>query len=330
MKALFICPRFFGYENEISEALHRAGYDVTYFDEKPYNNFFFKVLLRVWKNNFLVKKIINNYFAKLLNSAPEKVDIIIVLKGESLTENIVKSIRAKYKKTKMVFYAWDSIVNYPQVQDYLYLFDKKYTFDDRDINKFKNLEHLPLFFSPEFSKVNVQESHARVSPKKRIAFLGSVHSDRYVLLGKIYQKYKHTFELDFVLYFPSIVMLLGFIATNIKNVFRYKLYSFTIHSRSKKEVVCLFKNADAILDIQHPGQSGLTMRTLECLPLQIKMITTNIEIKNYEFYNECNYFFLDRNELTLSSEFFAKEFQPTDPNVINKYSVDYWVKTLCN
>ncbi|MGY2799773.1 hypothetical protein ACVWV0_003949 [Ewingella americana] len=332
MKVLFICPKFFGYEKEISDALKRKGHEVTYIDEKPSNNVFYKILLRLRKDSLYIRRSVDSYFKSVLQNSPEDVDMILILKGESLTESIVKNLRKKYSKAKIVFYAWDSIVNYPQVQNYLYLCDFKFTFDDRDIKNFDGMNHLPLFFSPAFMDSKIQYNcQGDFSHKKnKVAFLGSVHSDRYALLGRFYQLHRKTLDCDFVLYFPSAVVLCGFIFRNFKNILKYKLLSFSLRPRSKREIADFFLSADAVLDIQHPGQSGLTMRTLECIPLQRKMITTNPEIKNYDFYNESNYFILDRNSLLMDYSFFRKTFSPTDENIINKYSVDHWVSVLCS
>ena len=45
------------------------------------------------------------------------------------------------------------------------------------------------------------------------------------------------------------------------------------------DIVSLYKESEVILDINHPGQNGLTMRTFEALGAGKKLITTNTEIK---------------------------------------------------
>jgi len=328
MKVLFICPRFFGYEKNITDALLRQGHEVTYYDEKPYNNVIFKIVLRLWKNSLFVRKIIDKYFTKILKESPSDIDVVIVLKGESLTDNIVAKIRNKYSEAKFVFYAWDSIINYPHVHKYLYQFDKVFTFDSHDALTHDNMELLPLFFSPEFTMAASVFDNINKN-KKKISFLGTVHSDRYELLGEIYKKYKNEYDLNFILYFPSVIVLLGFLSANIKNIIKYKLYTFSLRSRSKTEMANLFLSSNAVLDIQHPGQSGLTMRTLECMPLQRKMITTNTEIKKYPFYSPQNYMVLNRQKLEIDPDFLDTIYDPLEIEIIDRYSVDTWVRILC-
>lgn len=330
MKVLFICPRFFNYENEITDALKRNGATVDYFDEKPFNNVFFKVILRLWKNSRLVQWTINKHFNSILTHTPDDYNYVFVLKGESLTEKILLKLKKKYAKAKFVYYAWDSVRNYSHIQQYLYLFDKVYTFDDLDAKSRASMIHLPLFYSPDFSNSVTELQSADKKSKVKIAFLGSVHSDRYQLLGEIYSKYKEKYHLDFVLYFPSLVMLVGFVFRNLHNIKKYKLYSFTLRSKSKKQIAEFFRGADAILDIQHPGQTGLTMRTIECLPLERKMITTNSSVSCYAFYSPDNFFFLDRKTKFIDDDFFNVPFKKMDRAIIEKYSIDSWVKTICS
>lgn len=328
MKVLFLCPRFFNYENEISDALRRSGATVDYFDEKPFNNVFFKIILRLWKDNNYLKHISDSYFEKVLSRADDNYDYVIVLKGESLDRKNLLKFKEKYKSAKFIYYAWDSIKNYPHIQKYLNLFDRVFTFDDSDAREYDFMNHLPLFYSPDF--VNQTAKSSLINRKPTIAFLGTVHSDRYKLLGEIYKKHKHDYNLKFVLFFPSIIVLLGFIFTNIKDILKFKLYHFTLRSRNKQEIAAFFSDADAVIDIQHPRQTGLTMRTIECLPLKRKFITTNSRVKDYDFYSVDNFYFIDRKDIKIDSSFFSSPFDDSHSDVVSRYSVDSWVRTLCS
>ncbi|XUV83313.1 hypothetical protein ACREYP_07790 [Enterobacter sp. TMH.L2] len=328
MNVLFLSPRFFNYESEISDALRRAGAVVDYFDEKPFNNVFFKIILRLWKNSDFIRRISDSYFDKILSQANKQYDYVIVLKGESLDKKNLHKFKDKYKNAKFIYYAWDSIRNYPHIQKYLGLFDRVFTFDDNDAKTYDHMTHLPLFFSPDF--YSKKPRSLPLGEKPIIAFLGTVHSDRYKLLGELYLKQKNDYKLKFVLFFPSIVVLFGFIAANIKDIMKYRLYNFTLRSRSKTQIAEFFSDADAVLDIQHPKQSGLTMRTIECLPLKRKFITTNTHVKDYDFYSANNFYFINRVDVKIESSFFSTPYNDEHAAVIDQYSVDSWVRTLCS
>lgn len=325
MNTLLICPKFFGYQDDISQALISKNHKVTYIDEKPYNNNFFKILVRLFGKSTFVRRIIRKHILTSLEKINGTLDYVIVVKGESLSLENVIFLKEKYPKATFLFYAWDSIKNYPHVLEYLPLFNRCYTFDNNDIQQFPFLKHLPLFYSKEYG---IKHSINPQTIKPRIVFAGTVHSDRYELLGKIYKKYHHVYDFNFFLYFPSKILFLKFLKNNIINIMKYKILGFSLCSKTKSQVADYFLNATAIIDIQHPMQHGLTMRTIEVLPLNRKLITTNREIKNYDFYRHENVLIIDRDEPILTEEFLFTSFQEIDPDIIHRYSVDGWVTKI--
>ena len=65
----------------------------------------------------------------------------------------------------------------------------------------------------------------------------------------------------------------------------------------------IIKNFKTIIDIERPLQKGLTMRTIEMLGKNKKIITTN------------NIFIIDRNNPIIDEIFLNKEYQEIDKNI---------------
>jgi len=65
----------------------------------------------------------------------------------------------------------------------------------------------------------------------------------------------------------------------------------------------IIKNFKTIIDIERPLQKGLTMRTIEMLGTNKKIITTN------------NIFIIDRNNPIIDEIFLKKEYQEIDKNI---------------
>jgi hypothetical protein len=84
----------------------------------------------------------------------------------------------------------------------------------------------------------------------------------------------------------------------------------------------------AIIDIEHPKQKGLTIRTFEVLGKEIKLITTNKNIIEYDFYNEANISVIDRNNPVIDDNFLNKPYQPLSPKLYYKYSIDGWLEDI--
>lgn len=70
------------------------------------------------------------------------------------------------------------------------------------------------------------------------------------------------------------------------------------------------------------------MRTIEMLGGKKKLLTTNIEIMKYDFYNTDNILLLDRNNPKINVDFFGKEYKNLTDDIYKKYSINQWLKTI--
>lgn len=84
----------------------------------------------------------------------------------------------------------------------------------------------------------------------------------------------------------------------------------------------------AILDIAQQGQLGYSMRVMESIFLDKKLITTNKHVKNSIFYNENNILIIDFNDISSKEiiDFLKKEFIPYNKKVKKYYSIEAWIK----
>jgi hypothetical protein len=82
--------------------------------------------------------------------------------------------------------------------------------------------------------------------------------------------------------------------------------------------------------MQHSKQTGLTMRTIETLGAKRKMITTNVNIKKYDFYNSNNILVMDEHNLDEIEQFISHEYEPLNDDVYKKYSLHSWLETIIN
>jgi hypothetical protein len=90
----------------------------------------------------------------------------------------------------------------------------------------------------------------------------------------------------------------------------------------------LYANSKVVLDINHPNQKGLTMRTFETIGAQRKLITTNEDIKRYSFYNPNNILVINRKNPELNESFFYSDYEPIEDSIYNKSSIKGWLECL--
>ena len=97
---------------------------------------------------------------------------------------------------------------------------------------------------------------------------------------------------------------------------------------SHDEIAALMKSSKAVLDINHPKQTGLTIRTLETLGANRKLITTNKEIVKYDLYDPVNILVIDRVNPFIDADFLKREMNQVPDAVLYKYSLEGWIKEI--
>ena len=130
-------------------------------------------------------------------------------------------------------------------------------------------------------------------------------------------------------YFYSPSKILFFFQKLLKKDFRnIDKKDISYVSLNKKDVVDIVRKSKSIIDIHHPRQSGLTMRTMEIFGAKRKLFTTNIDVKNYDFYDENNIYCFDRNNPNIEIKFLNKDNTKIDDSIYKKYSLTQWIKHI--
>ena len=110
------------------------------------------------------------------------------------------------------------------------------------------------------------------------------------------------------------------IQTNFKIIENEKDYV------SYDEYLKMIAESKCILDYNQEGQVGLSLRPMEALFLERKLITNNTDIKNYDFYNHDNVFILGEDNINEIKEFINKPYRKVNQDIINYYDFEQWLK----
>ena len=81
-----------------------------------------------------------------------------------------------------------------------------------------------------------------------------------------------------------------------------------------------------VLEINIDSQVGLTLRTMESLFFEKKLITNNKALKDYDFYRKNNIYILDNKEENSIIEFLDSSYSQVDKDIVKKYSYERWIK----
>ena len=318
-KILFFAPSFFNYERMIADKMREMGAEVDLYDVRSISSARDRAIIKI-SPSFFKRKTIQYYENIIQTNKNKKYDYILIIKCDMTPASILKKFKNVYPEAKLCLYLYDSVRNVPGITKKFKYFDKLHSFDLNDCEKYSELLFRPLFFGDQFRKLNPISEY-----KYNICFIGTIHSDRYAVIKQV-QKIALDRGLNcyWFLYLQSRFIYKFYKLT--KNEFRKADESiFSFDKMSAKEIADVVDNSRVVLDIQHPKQTGLTMRTIEMIGMNKKLITTNNNIVNYDFYNPNNIAIVDRNSVVIPEDFFKSEYEPLPNDIYESYSLKSWI-----
>ncbi len=321
-KILFFAPKFFGYEKIITRKLSAMGAAVDYFDERPGNSFLSKAALRVHSGT--ISATIEKHYKKIIRTVKTNIyDFVLVVNAEAITPEIVQQLRRHFAGAKFILYMWDSVRNKNNVLHLYKYFDQTFSFDRRDAESISDIKFRPLFFCDEYAQAPVSKTLYDLS------FTGTAHGDRFGIINKI-KLQSHAAGLNFYtfLYLNSPILYSYKKITDKQFRAMAGIKDFAFSPMQTAEILKIFSASQVILDIQHPHQMGLTMRTFEALGMDKKIITTNTDIVNYNFYQPENISIINRENPLLDKSFFTKPYRQVPDEIKSRYSLETWLHEI--
>lgn len=322
-KLLLIMPKFFDYPQVISEELNRLNYEVDFFDDRPSAKGFIKAIIRMNKN--LIGGYIRKYFNHMMETIQnKKYDVVFLISGQSLSfsEEMIQQIKTSQPQAYFVLYQWDSLKNFPYILKMHRFFDKHFSFDREDCKQYPELEFLPLFYSRKFEVIGKRQVQGS---KYDFCFVGTAHPKKYKFIKMMSEQLRDVYPKQFVyFFFPSQIV---YYYRKLRNPEFKKAIKSEFHFTpiKGKEMDDLIADSRCILDSPQDGQLGLTIRVLEALGAKKKLITTNEDIVNYDFYREENVY-VYRGSFNFNSVFFKSDFVELDTEVYEKYALRNWLR----
>lgn len=308
-KILFICPSYFSYYSTIARSLTRIGYDINVFSYNTSNTIHL-LFSKFGYESYFTKK----YFKKISKTIFKfKPDILFVIKGECLSPSLWQKLLTQANFKSKFLYQWDSLRNF----DYLPIckfFDKVYSFDRKDCAEHDKISYLPLFYDNE---TNLDDPISI-----DLLFVGIWHSDRIKVLTMIkHQAEEQKLKTYFKIYCPFWTWIL----LRLKQ--RHEVYSHlvTFCRISPKQMKRLYSKSKCVVDIAHPSQTGLTMRTIESIGANKKIITTNQNISKENFYIPDNIQIIDRNDPHIDFSFLDRYVDYPERDTLY---IDNWTRSI--
>lgn len=312
-KILFIAPDYYGFNEIVFDGLKKysgckvthinatAKYQYKNWQEKVYNfflkTFFRKNIKNLKKGEHIRNIILNDWY-----------DILVVNAPYILSDDNLKLALGRAKHSKVVF--WDSMEKIPMQKDYIHLFDECFSFDREDCKQYHCQEITNFYF------IEKNESHFNFD----ISYLATYDHriQETICIFDYFQK--HNIHAKGKIFTYPSHPITEKIPHNIEVI--HKIIPFA-------ESHQYYQDSKAILDIAHSHQKGLSFRPFEAMGMGKKLITTNTDIVNYDFYNPNNIFVIqDINNIDIPSSFFETNYQEVAPEIKEKYHLKNWIKKI--
>jgi len=318
MKIVVVSLDNWGYNNYIVKELETyEGIEVHHIDfnlfRYQYPTIFHRVL------NFFLKTIFGfnikrNHLDNVIIERIEKLgyqDKILIIKADFLS---IKTIRKlKENTSELISFYNDNIKRCPRIKKVHKYFDTNYSFERKDAEKY-GFNFIANYIYQEYLDEKPQKYKVSKFEVFNISSLGKrniIIENIALALDAIHVKYK--------------IILAGNKEYRPKGNITHFLEKINI-----QEVNQYIAQSSTLLDVQRKDQFGLTFRVMDSLAYQKKLISTNADIVNYDFYNPDNILYVNPENVKIPPSFFEKKYKKIPAAILEKYTLKFWVKEVFN
>lgn len=326
-RILFFGVSFFSYELEMKKELEHQGAVVDYYNERSVTSSIGRAMIKIHPYIFYLKT--RRYYDRILMKYKnQNIDYVFFWSTDMIFPSIIKKIKELLPNSKIINYQSDSIIGKKYIVKTLKYFDRTITYDRIDYlclkEKLNCVQFRPLFFLEDYQQNKVNGNKLEY----KISFIGTIHSDRFAIIKSVEKiAMKENYKIFIYKYLQSRFIYYFYRFTN--GSFKgSSLNDFDFDKISPKRISKIYGDSFAILDMQFPKNNGLTMRTIETLASKKKLITTNKDIKNYDFYNPDNILIIDRKNPVIDKNFFVNDFIEIEEKIMDKYRLSSWIKDI--
>ena len=314
MRITLISLDNWGLNKHIASTLEKQGHIVKHIDFNTFKYKYPTVLHKAY--NFILKalnkpNLKHQHFGKeILNRLEENKeiqDVILTIKGDFIYPKSILEFK-KYTKKSIGFFN-DNIYRCPKIKRVLHCFDDVFSFEKDDCAKFN------LKFAPNWIYNNDVSLSSNADFEYDVFNISSIDK-RLPILVRIADELKSkTIKFKFIVYDKK--------RKPVDNTITYINKHMPL-----SEVNDYISRSKVLLDINRIGQIGLTFRVFESLGLDKKLITTNSDIKNYDFYNPNNILIIDEKNPVISADFFKNEYEKIPDSILHQYTIEGWCENV--
>lgn len=324
MKLAILSLSTFGYFARLSEHLTERGLPAKFYEERPSLTVFSKLVFRFapvsvaqkisasYLDSIIDEIIAEGYTRVLLN----QVELISRAHIQRLLDNGIRVFR----------YTFDSVGNRPHVRRLDDLLERIGSFDPEDCENF-GYDYIPLYSEiVEPAKVLAAEDR-----NFDFYFCGTMHSERPRLISRAIKAAEvagWVIQLSLFYHSDRLYLIRNALDTEALSI-RSKITSTPF---PHAETINASRRSHVIIDVNHPRQAGLTMRSFEALAQGAVLLTTNkyaLELIDERLQDRV--VILDREHIGQSmAEALSRKSGPLDPNLYHNLSRERFIEDILN
>lgn len=270
MKVAILGPSFFGYLQTLAERLNERGIQTEFYDERGSNSLWTKLKLRFLPKFIGQRQLKPHHDAIAADIRQKGITHILVVTCEVFPLETLRALQDD--GIGIHAYCLDSFANKPHMRAISKIAKNTASFDPDDC------ANEGFVYIPNYSNLTQPEIIQPISERPvDFLFFGTLHSNRPYWISRVKSICKtQGWKANLLLFFHSKLLWYLRFATS-PNVWHLGKNLKTV-AFPKSDVNAASLNAKVVVDIQHPAQSGLTMRVFEAISCGNIVITPNKNI----------------------------------------------------
>lgn len=216
---------------------------------------------------------------------------VVILHASEWTRNIPMWIHSVKPSMRIIYWYWNPVNKLSSPYKVKDNNVEYWTFDKDDANTYNMRLNIQYY-----SKTNVVENFSNI--QQDVYFIGHDKGREKILNDLKYDLARENISYKFNI---------------VKN-------NFIPYS----EVCNQISLSNSILEVNQNGQVGLTLRAMESLFFEKKLITTNLYIKNMDFYSKNNIFIIGSQPISELRDFLNKPYDHSVDKYKKNYDVNAW------
>ena len=285
--------------NPFSTEFKNSGYEIV----TPYKKSIKVRLIRELEKVNLFKNFLYN-----TKEIKPRGDEIIIVFDSNITKSFLEWLRKKYPLNRIIFWFWNPVNSFTTTISPQNIPEgiEKWSYSPFDCQKYK-LNYNTTFMFNSLVQANILTTNTGISKKTAL------------FVGRDKGRLKELLCLKEKLEKAGIICDFHIIGNRPSKEYNYeKPFSY-------KRVVEMIKKADILIDYYTDETAGLSLRPMEALFFEKKLITNNRMIKNYDFYNTNNILILD-DDTSNFRQFATSSYVKISNAIRDEYLLSNWIE----